>query len=122
MEDRQREKELLADVNGLGGEARVLWMTDRGEPMGYAAVELLGGTLRILKLSAGDYDFSRKPEGEEAFILDTLTRSAASYGENFGASSIETTFPDFYGFFKARGFQTDETHAFGPMSLIVKYE
>ena len=49
-------------------------------------------------------------------------RSAASYGENFGADRIETAFPDFFGFFKARGFDCDETHAFTPLSTIVRYE
>lgn len=97
-------------------------MTDRGELLGWTAVELSEGALRILKLTAGNYDFSQKPNSEEAFILDTLMRSAASYGETFGAGSIETAFPDFHGFFAARGFDTDETHAFTPMSTIVRYE
>lgn len=104
------------------GDARVLLMEDRGEPVGWTAVKLDRGVLRILKLSAVGYDFSRKPQGEEVFILDTLMRSAASYGENFGAAFIETSFPDFYGFFAARGFDADSTHAFTPMSTIVKYE
>ncbi len=97
-------------------------MTDHGELLGWAAVELDRGVLRILQLSAGSCDGSQKPQGEENFILDTLLRSAASYGENFGAGFIETAFPDFWGFFQARGFDTDDLHAFGPMSLIVKYE
>ncbi len=122
MKDREREKELLENVETGGGEARVLLMADRGEPRGYAAVELLNGTLRILKLSAQGYDFSRKPDMEETFVLDTLMRSAASYGETFGAVAIETAFPDFYGFFAARGFKTDEKKAFTPMSTIVRYE
>lgn len=109
-------------MEAAGDGAKILVMTDRGEPLGWTAVEILEGALRILKLSAGDYDFSRKPEMEETFILDTLMRSAASYGETFGAVSIETAFPDFYGFFAARGFETDETHAFTPMSTIVRYE
>ncbi len=121
MEDREREKKLLDGIEGEG-ERRVLMMTDRGEETGWAAVSLDKGVLRILKLTAIGYDFSRKPQGEEAFILDTLVRSAASYGENFGAAFIETAFPDFFGFFAARGFETDDSHAFTPMSTIVKYE
>lgn len=97
-------------------------MRDREEVMGYAAVELSGSELRILKLSAAQYDFSQPPGMEETFILDTLMRSAASYGETFGATQITTAFPDFYDFFKHRGFQTDESHAFTPMSTIVRYE
>ena len=122
MADREREKELLAAVEGAGPEARVLAMTDRGEELGTAAVELRDGTLHILQMRAGEYDFSRKPQGEEAFILDTLLRSAASWGENFGAGEIVTAFPDFFDFFKARGFAADDTHAFTPMSTIVRYE
>lgn len=97
-------------------------MTDRGELMGWTAVELNGATLRILMLTAGDYNFTEKPDAEQTFILDTLMRSAASFGETFGADTIETAFADFYGFFKARGFDTDDTHAFTPMSTIVRYE
>ena len=122
MADREREKELLAAVDGAGPEARVLAMTDRGEELGTVAVELRDGTLHILQMRAGEYDFSRKPQGEEAFILDTLLRSAASWGENFGAGEIVTAFPDFFDFFKARGFASDDSHAFTPMSTIVRYE
>lgn len=122
MEDREREQALLAGLPMEGGEPRVLAMEERGEALGYAAVELKEGVLRILKLEAAGYDPARKPQGEEVFILDTLMRSAASYGETFGAVRIETAFPDVFGFFKARGFDTDESHAFGPMSLVVKYE
>lgn len=122
MADREREKELLAAVEGAGPEARVLAMTDREEELGTVAVELRDGTLHILQMRAGEYDFSRKPQGEEAFILDTLLRSAASWGENFGAEEIVTAFPDFFDFFKARGFAADDTHAFTPMSTIVRYE
>lgn len=122
MEDRDEERKLLSTVESAGGEARVLAMKDRGEVLGYAAVELKEDCLCILKLSAGNYDFSRKPQGEEIFVLDTLMRSAASYGENFGAVKITTAFPDFFGFFQARGFETDEAHAFTPMSTVVHYE
>lgn len=121
MEDREQEKARLEGLPIGSGEPRVLSMKDRGEEMGYAAVELCEGVLRILKLEAAGYDFSEKPQGEAAFILDTLLRSAASYGEALGAGKLETAFPDFYGFFRARGFETDAQHAFGPMSRIVQY-
>ena len=46
-----------------------------------------------------------------------------SRGAEFdGADAIATCFPDFFGFFKARGFTVDEEHAFTPMSTIVRYE
>lgn len=122
MEDREQEQKLLEGLPLTGGEPRVLAMKDRAEILGHAAVERKDGVLRILKLEAAGWDASKKPQGEQVFILDTLMRAAASYGETFGDEKIETTFPDFFGFFKSRGFETDEDHAFGPMSLIVKYE
>lgn len=122
MEDREREKELLAQVGCGNPEARVLAMRERENTLGWTALELDGDVLRILRLAAEGYDGSRPPQGEEIFILDSLMRSAASYGETFGANQIETGFPDFYDFFKMRGFDCDETHAFTPMSTIVKYE
>ncbi len=122
MKDRERERELLGTVKEAGADARVLAMTERESLLGWVAVTIKDGTLFILKMSVQGYVFDRPPQGEEAFILDTLMRSAASYGETFGAAAIETGFPDFYGFFKARGFSADERHAFTPMSTIVKYE
>lgn len=121
MQDREREKELLLTVDEAGENARILAMTERGELLGWVAVEISDDVLHILKLSAGKYDFSRPPQGEEAFILDTLVRSAASYGETFGADRIETAFPDFYSFLALRGFEVDEHRACTPMSTIVKY-
>ncbi len=122
MADREKEQELLFEVESAGTEARVIAMCDKGELLGYAAVEVQGDELKLLKLAAESYDFSQKPNMEQTFILDSLMRAAASYGENFGANQIVTAFPDFFQFFKLRGFQTDDSHAFTPMSTIVKYE
>lgn len=122
MEDRTSEQAILEEIGCAGPDARVLAMRERGTTLGTAALELDGDILRILRLTAEGYDFTAAPKGETLFILDSLMRSAASYGENFGADRIETAFPDFFGFFKARGFDTDDSHAFTPMSTIVKYE
>jgi len=122
MKDREQEHAILSKIQCAESEARVLAMCERGNILGTAAVALDGTVLRILQLTADGYDFSEAPKGETVFILDSLMRSAASYGENFGANQIETAFPDFYGFFKARGFDCDATHAFTPMSTIVRYE
>ena len=120
--DREEEKGLLAQVKGAGPAARVLAMRERGTVLGWVALELEGDCLRILRLYAEGYDVSRQPQEEEVFILDSLMRAAASYGETFGANEIETAFPDFFGFFHARGFDQDENHAFTPMGTIVKYD
>ena len=71
---------------------------------------------------AGRTDFTaEKPDAETVFILDTLLRSAASFGEVNGADRIRTTFPDFYDFFRLRGFEAAESHMEAPMSAIVHY-
>ena len=103
MADREREKELLAAVEGAGPEARVLAMTDRGEELGTVAVELRDGTLHILQMRAGEYDFSRKPQGEEAFILDTLLRSAASWGGELRSGGDRHGLPGFLRFLQGAG-------------------
>lgn len=122
MADQEKEKEILATIKEAGPEARVLAMRERGNTLGWTALELDEKILRILRLAMEGYDFSRPPQGEEIFVLDSLMRSAASYGETFGAEKIETVFPDFFGFFQARGFECDENRAFTPMNTIVKYE
>ena len=119
MEDREEEKKLL-DAAGVDG--RVLLMQDGGKPVGTVIVDLKGTILHIVRFSVNGYDFTEKPGSEETFVLDTLMRSAASYGEDHGADSIVTDFPDFFDFFRLRGFDVDETHAFTPMSTIVRYE
>ena len=100
MENREEERELLADA---GVEGRVLLMKDGGQPVGYVIVDLEERTLHLRKLSVQRYDFTAPPQGESVFILDTLMRSAASYGEDHGADEIVTDFPDFFQFFKQRG-------------------
>lgn len=121
VQDKE-ELSLLSQIGVAGANARVLAMRERGNTLGWVALELDEKTLRILRLYSEGYDFSRPPKGEEIFILDSLMRSAASYGETFGADRIETAFPDFFGFFQTRGFDHDEKCAFTPMSTIVKYE
>ena len=105
MENREEERKLL---DAAGVEGRVLSMKDGGQEVGYVIVDLQEGTLLLRKLAAKGYDFTQPPRGEELFILDTLMRSAASWGEDHGSDAIATCFPDFFGFFKARGFTVDE--------------
>ena len=105
MENREEERKLL---DAAGVEGRVLSMKDGGQEVGYVIVDLQEGTLLLRKLAAKWYDFTQPPRGEELFILATLMRAAASWGEDHGADAIATCFPDFFGFFKARGFTVDE--------------
>lgn len=119
MEDRAEERKLLEEA---GVDGRILLMKDGGESVGWVAVSLEENTLHICHFSVKGYDFSEKPQGETVFILDTLMRSAASYGEDHGANKIVTDFPDFFHFFQDRGFEADQSHAFTPMNTIVHYE
>ena len=64
---------------------------------------------------------AEKPDAETVFVLDTLLRAAASFGEVHGARRIRTAFPDFYDFFRLRGFEALEQYAEAPMEAIVHY-
>ena len=48
MADREKEQELLFEVESAGTEARVIAMCDKGELLGYAAVEVHGDELTLL--------------------------------------------------------------------------
>ena len=124
MQEKDREKALCLAAEGADDKSRVLMMTDGAEELGYVVVSLRENVLFIHQFSVGGkVDFSAgKPGMEEIFILDTLMRSAASFGETNGADFIKTTFPDFHSFFKLRKFDVDDTHAETPMHTIVHYE
>lgn len=124
MQAKDREKEICSKTAGADAESRVLVMTDGKEELGYVVVSLKEKVLYIHGFCVGGKtDFAaEKPGMEEIFILDTLMRSAASFGENNGADHIRTTFPDFHSFFKLRRFDVTETCAETPMSTIVHYE
>ena len=124
MQEKDREKAICLAAEGADAESRVLVMTDGAEELGYVVVSLRADVLFIHQFNlGGKTDFSaEKPGMEEIFILDTLMRSAASFGETNGANHIKTTFPDFHSFFKLRKFDVDDTHAETPMSTIVHYE
>lgn len=117
MADREAEKGLLRGIEGLSENARVLLMTEGEETLGWVAVDLVELTLRMLK-----FHVETENDMERNFYLDTLMRSAASYGETNGADRLETAGGEMNDFLRKRGFETDATHAFAPMSLIVHYE
>ena len=98
-------------------------MTDGADELGLVVAGVRERTLVVYGFSvAGRTDFTaEKPDAETVFILDTLLRSAASFGEVNGADRIRTTFPDFYDFFRLRGFEAAESHMEAPMSAIVHY-
>ena len=124
MAEKTEEAALLAKTEGAPDNGRVLVMTDGEETLGYVVVALEDDTLVFYGFSvSGQTDFTKaKPDPMTTFVLDTLMRSAASFGETNGMNHIRTAFPDFFDFFKQRGFAVAEDHAEAPMSLIVHYE
>ena len=124
MQEKDREEAICRKTEGAGADARVLVMTDGDAELGYAVAAVQDETLVLYGFSvSGRTDFTQeKPDMETVIILDTLMRSAASFGETNGANRIRTAFPDFFDFFKLRGFAVEETHAETPMSTIVHYE
>ena len=124
MAEKTEEAALLAKTEGAPDNGRVLVMTDSEETLGYVVVALEDDTLVFYGFSvSGQTDFTKaKPDPMTTFVLDTLMRSAASFGETNGMNHIRTAFPDFFDFFKQRGFAVAEDHAEAPMSLIVHYE
>ena len=96
-------------------------MAEGDEGLGHIAIVMDSGTVRLLSMYAKGYDFESAPDPEQSFILDSLMRAGASYGETHGADKIAAEFEDFFGFFKNRGFNVESGFAQAPMSLIVKY-
>lgn len=123
MEEKDREEAILRVTAGAGAEARVLVMTDGAEELGHVAAGLHADALVVYGFSVGGRtDFAaEKPDAETVFVLDTLLRAAASFGEVHGARRIRTAFPDFYDFFRLRGFEALEQYAEAPMEAIVHY-
>lgn len=121
MENLEKEAEILQNLAEKGDNARVLEMTEKTECLGTVAVVIREKTLVIINFSLANACDFENLSMEETFYIDTLMRSAASYGETHGARKIETTNSEYNTFLKRRGFKTDETHAFTDMSTIVHY-
>lgn len=121
MADPSAEKALLQRENIASEGTRVLCMTDGSKEMGCVAVRLSGDTVHFLYMYAENYNFKNPPDMEQYFILDSLLRAGASYGEVHGAAHIQVDVPDFYNFFAKHGFKKQGGCMQGPVSLIVNY-
>ena len=86
MAEKTEEAALLAKTEGAPDNGRVLVMTDGEETLGYVVVALEDDTLVFYGFSvSGQTDFTKaKPDPMTTFVLDTLMRSAASFGETNG--------------------------------------
>ncbi|MBE6730555.1 MAG: hypothetical protein E7564_02570 [Ruminococcaceae bacterium] len=120
LKDQEKENKILASLNETNKTAKVLMMAEGDADLGYVAVKLMGDTLIYLEFKI--YNSENMMPFEKEFYLDTLMRSGASYGENYGADKLETANNLYNDFLKKKGFKTDIFHAFAPMLLIVHYE
>lgn len=97
-------------------------MVEKNKSLGHVVVEVTGETVLLRGIQASGYDGKDKPDTEALFVLDSLMRASASYGETKGGEKIVVTFPDFYDFFLRRGFIQEGSAMVTPMSTIVKYQ
>ena len=105
------------EVDDYDKSAYHVFFRDEAGLQGYLRV-LPGGTV-FPEPSIGRVIAVQRRCGVGSRLLALGIRTAK---EKFGAGEIVTAFPDFFDFFKARGFAADDTHAFTPMSTIVRYE
>lgn len=121
MEEKEQAEKILLEAGVNDKAARVLQMLDGAAVLGNVLLRLQEDAVAILKFTVPGYGFDVQPDAEQGFVLDSLMRAAASYGENNGAAKIIMEFPDFYGFFKARGFSETKGWLHTPMETIVSY-
>lgn len=119
MVDQEEETKILSQLETKEDNAQVLDLIDGGISLGYVAVDIEGVTLRMLKFYL--YDDKVKGEMERSFFLDTLMRSAASYGESKGANKLICLDKNQLDFLSKKGFDIEEDIATADMSLIVHY-
>ena len=123
MGDREEEKRCLAAEAITLENPRILVMEEGGEQLGQIVVGVERDRLWIAKISQtnGAHLQGERLTPESYFVMDSLLRSAASYGETNGATEMQTMFPDFADFFKQHGFQCREGHMYGKMNLLIHY-
>lgn len=97
-------------------------MRDAGELLGYAALSLKKPAVLVHKFVLEGYDFKSIPDLEQGFVLDSLMRASASYGETNGMTEVILELEDIGDFFKSRGFEEDNSRLITPMETIVKYK
>ncbi len=121
MKNVEEQNRILNQIETKEDSAIVLEMIERGEVLGYVAVDILEDTLRYLKFQVySDPNFTNGSMTE--MFMDSLMRCGASYGETKGATKLSTLSNEYNSFFNKKGFDTDGEHAFAKMSLIVRYK
>lgn len=120
MKDDARKTAVLSAYPEITGKADVIAMCDGEEEFGTAVLALDGTVLKIYDIIVSGQDLSAL-DMMGKITADSLMRSAASYGEHFGADRIEAFVPALRDFFRAKGFKEENGCMAAPMSVIVHY-
>lgn len=97
-------------------------MEDGSKEIGWVSLKVEDENLYIIKIELNTKCDFENLDMEQSFYVDTLMRSAASYGEVHGARKIYTVDSLYNSFLIKKGFQIVDGVAFTPMSTIVHYE
>ncbi len=121
MEDEKRRQDLISGTDPCGQRLDVLCMKDREDELGWTVIGMKDRTLHVREITVPGHDLSA-PDPEGYMIADSLFRSAASYGENFGADRIVFEVEPLYRMVTGLGFTEEDGVMTGPMNLIVRTE
>lgn len=118
MKDALRKQQILAGYPAISGKADVIVMCEKEAEFGTAVLAVDGAILKIFDITVNGQDLTAL-DGMGNLVADSLMRSAASYGENFGANRIEAYVPALSGFLEAKGFTPEDGCMATPMTTIV---
>lgn len=118
MEDGVRKQEILHRFPSISGSKDVIVMREQEEEFGTAVLSIEDGVLKILDITVNGQRLSElDPMGK--MVADSLMRSAASYGETYGAVEIAAYLPELESFLESKGFRKAEGKMVTPMQTIV---
>ena len=120
MKDEARKAAVLSAYPEITGRADVIAMCEGEEEFGTAVLALDGTVLKIYDVLVKGQDRANL-DMMGKITADSLMRSAASYGEHFGADRIEAYVPELSDFLRAKGFKEENGCMATPMSTIVHY-
>ena len=105
LQDGEEKSALLRQRPEAGADAEVLVMKDRGETLGWTAVDVRDSCVRMLRVRGADGSLPAGPEGR--FLADSLMRAAASFGANHGAYRIFCLDPEAGPLLEVSGFRRE---------------
>lgn len=120
MEDTLQKAAILAQYPNICGRGDVLEMREKDTLFGTIVVAVDGKTLCIYNMTvSGESWGSLDAMGK--LTADSLLRSAASYGEHFGADVIVAEKGPFVSFLQIKGFVEENDILTAPMSAFVHW-